>query len=170
MSRGLGGVVSSLYGATSCLIEDEDKTALYKPGNNWSFHMRNAQQVGQALWKNLWPQPSILCGDPSVSLALLGQDGSDISDFEPFALGYSGVSRPWHFQGTIKDSGGTPVSGVMVHVYRDSDDLFISAVYSNTDGTYDIPVPNNTDTYYLRAYNGGNNQTGASIQGLTPTL
>lgn len=69
---------------------------------------------------------------------------------------------PYYIAGVTKDSGGTPIGGVNVDLYRTVDDALLGSAVSDANGIFSIGINDNTTKCYIRAW-----RLGPAIQGTT---
>lgn len=60
--------------------------------------------------------------------------------YEPFSCDGAGTQSSRFIRGITKDSGGTPISGVIVQGFVTSTDAYVGEVQSMDDGSYILPT------------------------------
>lgn len=152
-------------------IHDEDRSDLWQPRFNYTYHQRNA--ISDALkvpWLDIWPQAKLSSGDSTVALALFGQDSNESGRFEYQPTISRGVVRPSFIRGTVTDAVGTPVGGANVQGFLTASDLYVGEIGTASNGTYELPTQYAGQAHYLVAYNPGNNTAGTTVNTLNPAL
>ena len=72
----------------------------------------------------------------------------------------------YKIQGVTKDSGGSPLEGVTVDLFRTSDDLKVDSVVSDAAGNYVLYTPFQSVPHYCVAFKSPN-LAGSTVQSLT---
>ena len=72
----------------------------------------------------------------------------------------------YKIQGITKDSGGSPLGGVTVELFRTSDDLKVDSVVSDAAGNYVLYTPYPSTPHYCVAFKSPN-LAGSTVQSLT---
>lgn len=107
--------------------------------------------------------------DPlSPDIAVPGFDSFEYVPLWTWGAG-GGAATLYKIQGITKDSGGSPLGGCVVDLFRTSDDLKVDSVVSDAAGNYLLYTPYLTDAHYCVAYKAlAPDVTGATVNTLTP--
>jgi len=152
-------------------IADEARCDLSSPRFNWNYQLRCKESVGNpSAWMELWPTSRFASGDPSVNLALFGQDWGEAGRFELPSTIARGAVRPWFFRGICKDSGENPLGGAVVTAYLTAGDVAVGTCACNDKGMYECPTQFYGAAHYLVARYASGNLAGATVNTLTPAL
>lgn len=164
----------TVAGGTLCawlMITDEDKSDLHEPRFNWTYQLRGGKnETNRTPWVALWSASRGMSGDSTAPLYALGQDASGAGRFEYQYTVSRGMVRPYFIRGTVKDAGGTPVTGVEVQGFLTGSDIYVGSTFSDGAGNYELPTIYTGSQHYLVAYNAGNGQAGTTVNTLTPSL
>lgn len=172
MSRYFAGG-GALY-TTAFLIEDEDRSPLYRAPAAWNYHNRigGFQQSNAKPYFELWRATCF----SSDNAPYMGHDWDTLDywdAFEPWQTGgrgSGGKQATYYVTGNVTDSTGSPANGVTVKLYRTSDDLYVSSGVSDASGNYGCYTPYTGVSHYAVAYLAGSpDKTGTSLNTLTPT-
>lgn len=80
---------------------------------------------------------------------------------------YGGWSNfPYRITGIVQDSSGNPVTNAVCSLFRTSDDTWMYDCVSKDGGQYDFGVSDTATTYYVVAFDAGNQRQGATVQTL----
>jgi hypothetical protein len=81
---------------------------------------------------------------------------------------YGGWSNlPYRITGIVQDAGGNPITNAVCSLFRTSDDAWMYDTVSAAGGQYDFGVSDTTTTYYIVAFDFGNNRQGVTVNTLT---
>lgn len=120
---------------------------------------------------NFWP-PWV---DPlPTAMETYGTDGAGnvggVISLQPMwddRIRYGGSSNlPYRITGIVQDSGGNPVTNAVCSLFRTSDDAWMYDCVTTSGGQYDFGVTNTTTTYYIVAFDAGNNRQGVTANTL----
>jgi hypothetical protein len=75
----------------------------------------------------------------------------------------------YYIAGVTKDSGGSPLGGCEVDLFRSSDDLRVDTITSDAAGNYRVYTPFTTEYHYCTAYNTSGSVAGMTVKTLMPT-
>jgi hypothetical protein len=71
----------------------------------------------------------------------------------------------WRIQGVTKDSGGSPIGGIMVDLFLTSTDTKVDSCVSDAAGNYQLYTPYQSQNHYCVATN-GSTLAGATVNTL----
>jgi hypothetical protein len=154
-------------------IHDEDKNDLFEPRYNYNYQARNSKQAGAGqgnMWLELWPVSRIASGDSTVSLALLGQDCSDVGRFEYQSSISRGMVRPYFIRGQCRDQNGNALGGAIVQGFLTANDLTVGEVACDANGYYELPTIYSGQNHYVVAYYASGSLAGTSVNTINPVL
>jgi hypothetical protein len=75
----------------------------------------------------------------------------------------------YYIAGITKDSGGAPLGGCEVDLFRSSDDLKVDTITSDAAGNYRVYTPFTTEYHYCTAYNTSGSVAGMTAKTLLPS-
>lgn len=90
--------------------------------------------------------------------------------YEPYSCDGEGSQTLKFIKGQCVDASDAPLSGVIVHAFRTSDDAFAGyEVQSREDGSYDLPTNFPGVEHYVVAYLAGSpDRAGSTVNTLVP--
>jgi len=122
--------------------------------------------------RHLWRQSSFINSWDSTSdaacpnnLCDTQEDAFEWHECDDYKAGHNGVVM-YRIQGVTKDSGGSPLGGVTVDLFRSSDDLKVDTVISDPNGGYTLYTPYAATNHYCVAFKNPN-LAGSTVQTLT---
>ena len=149
-----------------CIEKDDSAMIMstqyrYKEVVRWDIFMRH-------LWRK---SGFINCFDATsdancpVNLKDSMDNAYEWMEMDDFKAGRNQVVL-YKIQGVTKDSGGSPLGGVTVDLFRTSDDLKVDSVVSDEAGNYVLYTPYPTVPHYCVAFKSPN-LAGSTVQSLT---
>lgn len=149
-------------------IEKEDSAVIistwyrYKEVVRWDIFMRH-----------LWRKPCFInCFDATsdancpVNLRDSMENAYEMQELDDFKAGRN-LQVLYKIQGVTKDSGGSPLGGVTVELYRTLDDVKQDSTVSDAAGNYVLYTPyTGAETHYIVAFKSPN-LAGSTVQTLT---
>jgi hypothetical protein len=120
---------------------------------------------------HLWPRSGFLgcfdsTSDPECpnNLIYSNEDTWEYPQFDDYKSGNNTLTL-YKIQGVTKDSGGNPLGGCIVELFRASDDLKVDEGVSDVNGNYLLYTPYQTVPHYCVSFKDPN-LTGATVRTL----
>lgn len=169
---GTAGATGGGWSAQPGTIQPAYGEFIHEP--RWSWQCRAPKTIGDRnMFFSRW---SFGCrangGMPTGNdCCIIGRDISSPDPFEPFSAAWGGTQSLNFIKGIVKDSGGSPVGGVVVQGFVTATDAFVGQVNNLADGTYTLGTEQlKTTPHYLVAYKAGSPDTaGTTVNTLLPT-